>query len=184
MPVPTPVLTPPPDVRAVIFDWGGVMEALPDEARFAEWEQRLALEPDTLRGILWGEVWQQLSVGAINNDDYIQHIADRLGLPDTRAAGRFVEEFYASDRFNLEVVAAARALRDRYKIALLTNAPPGQDNLIRERFGLDVYFKFDVYVNSLRRPAQARSGHLPPGAGPTGCCAAASGLSGRQPAQR
>jgi epoxide hydrolase-like predicted phosphatase len=157
--VPDPVLAPLPDVRAVIFDWGGVMEALPDEAHFAEWEQRLALEPDTLREILWGEVWQQLSVGAINNDDYVQHIADRLDLPDAGAAGRFVEEFYAGDRFNPEVATAAWALRDHYKIALLTNASPGQDDLIRERFGLDVYSEFDLYVNSayvgLRKPDPA-----------------------------
>ena len=36
---------------------------------------------------------------------------------------------------------------------------PGQDDLIRERFGLDVYSEFDVYVNSayvgLRKPDPA-----------------------------
>jgi epoxide hydrolase-like predicted phosphatase len=158
-PIPDPVLAPLPDVRAIIFDWGGVMEALPDEAHFAEWEQRLALEHGTLPGILWGEVWHQLSVGAVSNDDYIQYITNQLGLPDTEAAGRFVEEFYADDRFNPEVAAAVRALRGRYKIALLTNTLPGQDDLIRERFGLDVYSEFDVYVNSayvgLRKPDPA-----------------------------
>jgi epoxide hydrolase-like predicted phosphatase len=126
-PIPDPVLAPLPDVRAIIFDWGGVMEALPDEAHFATWERRLALERGTLPGILWGEVWHQLSVGAVSNDDYIQYITNQLGLPDTEAAGRFVEEFYADDRFNPEVAAAVRALRGRYKIALLTNTLPGQD---------------------------------------------------------
>ena len=159
VPVPDPVLTPLPDVRAVIFDWGGVIEALPDEAHFAEWERRLALESSTLRGILWGEVWHQLEVGAITNDDFMQHVADRLSLPDAEAALHFVREFYASDRFNPKVAAAARALRSRYKIALLTNTLPGQDKLIRERFGLDVYSEFDVYVNSayvgLRKPDPA-----------------------------
>lgn len=159
VPVPDPVLSPLPDVRAVIFDWGGVIEALPDEAHFAEWERRLALEPDTLRGILWGEVWHQLEVGAITNNDFGQHVADRLGFPDVEAAGRFLEEFYSGNRFNPEVIAAARALRDRYKIALLTNTLPGQDKLIHERFGLDVYSEFDVYVNSvyvsLRKPDPA-----------------------------
>lgn len=159
VPVPDPVLEPLPDVRAVIFDWGGVIEALPDEAHFAAWEQRLALEPGTLREILWGEVWRRLEVGTITNDDFMQHIADRLGLPDRAAALRFVNEFYAGNRFNPEVLAAARLLRDRYKVALLTNAFPGQDDLIRERFGLDVYCEFDVYVNSayvgLRKPDPA-----------------------------
>nr|HID13048.1 HAD family phosphatase [Anaerolineae bacterium] len=157
--VPAPVLAPLPDVRAVIFDWGGVMERLPDEAHIAEWEQRLALDPGTLPEVLWGKVWRQLEVGAITNDDFMQHIADRLGLPDAEAALHFVREFYTGDRFNPEVVAAARALRDRYKVGLLTNAFPGQDGMIRERFGLDVYAEFDVYVNSayvgLRKPDPA-----------------------------
>ncbi len=159
VPIPDPPIDPLPDVRAVIFDWGGVMERLPDEAHIAAWERRLALEPGTLPEVLWGEVWRQLSVGAITNDDAMQHIADRLGLPDAETANRFLEEFYAGDRFNPEVVAAARALRGRYKVGLLTNASPGQDDRIREQFGLDVYAEFDAYVNSayvgLRKPDPA-----------------------------
>ena len=89
----------------------------------------------------------------------LQHVADRLGLPDAEAALHFVRRFYAGDRFNPKVAAAARALRGRYQIALLTNTLPGQDKLIRERFGLDVYSEFDVYVNSacvgLRKPDPA-----------------------------
>jgi hypothetical protein len=53
----------------------------------------------------------------------MQHVADRLSLPDAEAALRFVSEFYASDRFNPEVAAAARTLRGCYKVALLTNSP-------------------------------------------------------------
>jgi putative hydrolase of the HAD superfamily len=159
IPVPDPVLTPLPAVRAILFDWGGVFEALPDEAHFAQWERRLALESGTLREILWGEAWCQLEVGAITNDDFMQYVADRLGFPDAKAALHFVQEFYADDRFHPEVAAVARALRGRYKIALLTNSLPGQDHLIRERFGLDVHSEFDVYVNSayvgLRKPDPA-----------------------------
>jgi putative hydrolase of the HAD superfamily len=159
VPVPHPVLTPLPDVRAVIFDWGGVIQALPDEAHFAEWERRLALEPGTLLKVLWGEVWHKLEVGAITNHDFRQYVADQLGLPDAEAALCFLDEFYADSQLNPEVAAAPRALRGRYKIALLTNTLPGQDNLIRKWFGLDVYSEFDVYINSanvgLRKPDPA-----------------------------
>jgi epoxide hydrolase-like predicted phosphatase len=160
VPVPDPVLAPLPDVRALIFDWGGVMEGSPDEAHVAGWERRLALGPGTLPEVLWGETWRQLSVGVITNDDYVQRVAARLGLPDVDTAGRFLEEFYAASGFiNSEVSAAVRFLRDRYKVALLTNASPGQDDRIREQFGLDVYAEFDVYVNSayvgLRKPDPA-----------------------------
>jgi epoxide hydrolase-like predicted phosphatase len=159
VPVPNSILAPLPDVRAVIFDWGGVMERSLDEMHIADWERRLALEPGTLPEVLWGEMWRQLEVGAITTDDFMQHIAGGLGLPDVEAAGRFVDEFYAVNQLNPEVVAAASALRGRYKVALLTNAFPGQDDRIREQFGLDVYAEFDAYVNSvyvgLRKPDPA-----------------------------
>ena len=71
IPVPGPVLVPVPDVRAIVFDWGGVMEALPNGAYIADWERRLALAPHTLPAALWwGDAWRQLSVGAITNEGH------------------------------------------------------------------------------------------------------------------
>lgn len=159
VPAPEPVLASLPDVRAVIFDWGGVMERIADDAHTAEWERRLALDTGTLWEVLWGETWRQLSVGAITNNDYMQHVADRLGFPGVEAAEHFTEEFYAGNRLNPKVLAAVRALRGRYKVALLSNAWPGQDDVIREKLGIDVHIEFDVYVNSadvgLRKPDPA-----------------------------
>ena len=86
IPVPDPPLTPIPDVRAVVFDWGGVMEALPSHATVTEWERRLALSPDTLPAVMWwSDAWRHLSVGAITNEEYAQHIAQGLNLPDVAA---------------------------------------------------------------------------------------------------
>jgi putative hydrolase of the HAD superfamily len=124
------------------------MEELPQESDVAEWERRLALAPGVLPRVLWGETWRKLEVGAISGDEYAQHIADRLGLPDQEAGLLFLQEFYASDRLNRDVLAAVRALRDRYQVALLTNAFPRQAEVIGENHGIDVRAEFDVYVNS------------------------------------
>jgi putative hydrolase of the HAD superfamily len=139
---------PVPDARAVIFDWGGVMEALPTEADVAAWERRLALAPGVLPQVLWGDVWRKLEVGAITDEDYAQHITDELGLPDHEAALHFLQTFYTSDRFNQAVIGAARVLRGRYQVAVLSNAFPTQSEVIREQHGIDVHAEFDVYVNS------------------------------------
>jgi len=153
------VLDPVPDVRAVIFDWGGVIEPLPDDDSIAAWERRLALADGALSGVLWGQLWQRLSLGISTQDDYVRSVGDLLGFPDLETTRRFFDEFYAGDRFYPEVVGAARTLRGRYQVALLSNAAPDQDVDIRERFGLDVYAEFDVYVNSahvgLRKPDPA-----------------------------
>lgn len=146
-------------IRAVIFDWGGVMQPLPSGSYISEWEDRLALAPGELSDVLWGALWNRLEVGAITNDEYIQGVADRLGLPSTEAAERFMSQFYAVVQVDSAMVAAVRTLRRHYKVALLTNAWPDADKVIQEQHGLDVHTEFDVYVNSadvgLRKPDPA-----------------------------
>lgn len=146
--VPKRELRPVEDVRAVIFDWGGVMEELPSEADVAAWERRLALGPGVLPGILWGETWRRLAVGAISDDEYVRRVAEELGFPDQGSALSFFQAFYTSDRLNAEVVQAAWILRGTYSVGLLSNAFPAQAETIREQYGIDVHTEFDVYVNS------------------------------------
>ena len=146
--VPERLQDPVSEVQAIIFDWGGVMEELPNEYDVAEWERRLALASGALPEILWGETWRRLAVGSISDEDYVRHVADRLGLPDRRAALDFLQAFYTSDRFNPTVMRAARALRGRYHVGVLSNAFPAQVETIREQYGIDVHAEFDAYVNS------------------------------------
>ncbi len=159
--LPVPSLDPAPvsGIRALIFDWGGVLESAPAAARVADWERRLALQPGMLTEVLWGAIWRELSVGAITNAEYAQRVGDRLGLPDVDTAERFIDEFYATNRFHPEVADAVRALRQRYGVGLLSNAFPGHDSVVRERYGFDVYAEFDIYINSayvgLRKPDPA-----------------------------
>ena len=159
LPAPDPVRSALPDIQAVIFDWGGVLEALPGDAHIAKWEQRLALESGALMRVFWGKVWRQLSTGAITLEDYVAHIAEQLGFPDAEAGRRFLVEFYAGDRFYPQMANAVRGLQSHYKVALLSNASPNQASRVRESFGFDVDTEFDVYVNSalvgLRKPDPA-----------------------------
>ena len=148
-----------PDLEAIIFDWGGVMEHLADDEHVAAWERRLALRRGTLAEALWGPFWRELSVGAMSDSEYNQLIGDRLGFPDTESVERFLEEFYQVNELNRVVLNAVRSLREEYKVALLTNAWPGHAEAVQERYGLDVQKEFDAYVNSaevkLRKPDPA-----------------------------
>jgi HAD superfamily hydrolase (TIGR01509 family) len=159
LPVPEPALEPLTDVRAVIFDWGGVVERLPDEAHFARWEQRLGLEPHTLRSVLWGQEYRLLEVGQITAQEFARSVADHLSLPGAVAADSFIKEFYTNDWLNEATLTAVRGLRERYRVGLLSNAFPGQDGWIRELYGIDLDAEFDVYINSacvgLRKPDPA-----------------------------
>jgi epoxide hydrolase-like predicted phosphatase len=157
--IPAPALTPLPDVRAVIFDWGGVIEPLTADAHNEAWARRLGVDLAVLAETLWGKAWRQLSVGGISSAAYYQEVAEGLGFPSAEEAERFAGEFYADKRLHLKVLEVARRLRDRYQVALLSNTWPGQVDHVRETFGVDLHAAFDVYVNSsdvgLRKPDPA-----------------------------
>jgi putative hydrolase of the HAD superfamily len=145
-------------IRAVIFDWGGVIEELPDDARFAEWEARLGLPAGDLREILWGSVWAQVETGAIERAAYEAHICARCGFPGPEALPDFYKAFYPSRAFP-EMLAAVAALRRRYQVALLTNADLHQPRHITRMVGMPPTELVDHYVNSaevgVRKPDPA-----------------------------
>ncbi|TET53461.1 MAG: hypothetical protein E3J64_03520, partial [Anaerolineales bacterium] len=159
LPVPDRVVHAVPGVRAVLFDWGGVLERLPGEDLGEEIERRLSLQPGDLANALWGRAWRQLSVGAITDEQYTARVAEALGLPSPADADRIRDDLYGDDRLNREVLEAARSLRRDYRVGLVSNAWQGQYDYVSERFGLDVKAEFDVYVNSawvgLRKPDPA-----------------------------
>jgi epoxide hydrolase-like predicted phosphatase len=134
-------------IKAVIFDWGGVLQTLPDEAYRAEWERRLGLVPGALAS-MFRELQRPLILGEIGNDEYIQQVADRLGFSSVEVAERFTDHFYSVVRLNSDVLAAVKKLRETYRVALLTNAWPDADKLFLKKQGIDVRAEFDVYVNS------------------------------------
>ncbi len=148
VPVPEPELEPVPDVRAVIFDWGGVVEQMPEAEEVLAFERRLGLEAGTLPEVLGGQAWRELAVGAIPGREYLQRIAGGLGLPDQEATLRTLKEMYATISLHPEVIDAVRALRRRYQVALLSNAFVNQREVVWDYHGFDVGREFDVYVNS------------------------------------
>ena len=146
-------------VRAIIFDWAGVLEGSPDASYFSTWEDRLGLRPGELPRLLWGREWREVELGRVLTRDYCEWLAGQLGLSGPAAANAFLEEFYGGDWLHTEVLASARFLRGRYRLALVSNAYAEQDQWLRKQFGVDVYTDFDVYINSaqtgVRKPDPA-----------------------------
>jgi HAD superfamily hydrolase (TIGR01509 family) len=148
LPVDVPALGAVPDVRAIIFDWGGVIYPLTSHGRTDEWEERLGLERGRLGQVLWGSRWRQLEIGAISNEDFDRHVARSLGLPDRDAVHQFYTQFYGDGQVDRRMISAVQALRGRYRVGLLTNAFPGHAEMVKDRHGLDLHDAFDVVINS------------------------------------
>lgn len=148
--LPLAVRSPEPlsGIRAIIFDWGGVFSPLAFFRHTRKWEERLGLPEGTLERVLWGREWKLLEIGALSPEAFDAHVARGLGLPDREAVLRFYAEYYAEERPDPRMVEVVRALRARYRVALLTNAFPGHAEEVRDRYGFDPRVEFDVYVNS------------------------------------
>ena len=145
-------------IKAVIFDWGGVLEALPDATAFAEWETRLGLAPASLQTILWGPVWEQVEQGTATVADYEAQVCRDCGFTSRAQLEAFYTAFYPHHLYK-EMLAAVRALRAQYGVALLTNGFQGQDQHIERLTGRHPTQLVDHYVNSaevgLRKPMRA-----------------------------
>ncbi len=113
-------------IRAIIFDYGGVLMRTMDLEPRRTLERSLGLEPgEAERVIFESECWDDAQVGRISSDIFWDDVGRRLGLSAEEQAA-FREAFWAGDRLDRELVDLIRRLGEAgYRIGLLSNAPAG-----------------------------------------------------------
>jgi FMN phosphatase YigB (HAD superfamily) len=118
-------------VRAVLFDWGGVIQRTASAAPRLALDAELGLSPGSVeRAVFASEVWQQASTGGCDGDSAWEDFAAQLGWPAERL-DELVIRFFQGDVVDEELVTLIRRLRAAgLKVGLLSNAP-----LPRERAG-------------------------------------------------
>ncbi len=123
-------------VRAVLFDFGGVLVRTEDRSGRRKWEARLGLPERGLEETVFnGEASQRASVGAAPESAVWQSVAERLGLNPAQLA-ELQRDFWSGDRLDEELVRFLRGLRPRWKTGLLSNAWIGARAAFSGRFGL------------------------------------------------
>ncbi len=109
-------------LKAVIFDLGGVLVRTLDPQPRQRLAARLGVSPGELSQLVFdSETARLATLGAITTEEHWQAVREALGLsPDefTTVPG----EFWDGDRLDLALVDFLRALRQRYRTALLSNA--------------------------------------------------------------
>jgi epoxide hydrolase-like predicted phosphatase len=132
-------------LRAVIFDWGGVLMRTVDASGRRKWEQKLGLPPYTVdRAVHGSRSWKQAQSGIISDAEYWADVAAQLGLNDEELA-EFRQDYFGGDQLDPQMVQFIHELRPRFKTALLSNASPQLRDLLEE---LDVTDAFDEIVIS------------------------------------
>jgi epoxide hydrolase-like predicted phosphatase len=109
-------------IRAVIFDFGGVLLRTEDKLPRQQLATILGLPKEKLYyQIFDSESAHQAMVGKISAEAHMEAVRQALGIgEDVFREAR--EEFWAGDRLDVELIDYLRRLKPRYKTALLSNA--------------------------------------------------------------
>lgn len=109
-------------VRAIFFDFGGVIMRTEYQAPRQHLAERLNMEyEDLVRLVFESETSRKASVGAATADEHWAAVAKRLKRPASETQS-IRDEFFGGDVLDLGLIQLIRALRGKYKIGLISNA--------------------------------------------------------------
>jgi len=120
-------------IKAVVFDWGGVLIDNPVEEMIRFAARTLRVNPDKLRPS-YQRHKLALQDGRISEDVFWSHVCGELGIDHPRTSSLLDESFRASYREREDVFALASGLHRRgYKTALLSNTEASSVRFFREK---------------------------------------------------
>ena len=135
------------DIRAVFFDFGGVLLKTFDGIDHDAIEAEFGLEAKALRKAAYRDSrWADYQVGVCTHDEWTDSIREALLRIDERADA-IMNAFLQSPRtFNQDMLGLVKRLHGRYTLGIISNTIPGMEERLRERF--ELVDLFDVRVGS------------------------------------
>lgn len=134
-------------IRAVIFDLGGVLLRTDDPQPRMALAQRLGRSRAELENIIFGNpVSNQAEIGQATRSEVWKEIAHRLSLPEEEMP-MIEQAFFAGDQVDFDLIHMIQTLRSSYTTALLSNTW----NVDLEAYlsnSLQILDTFDVIVSS------------------------------------
>ena len=129
-----------PKIKAVIFDFGRVISAQKPVSLFRAYESDLGLTPDTINQIMFeSQAWQDALVGRISATEFWYAIGPALGLESHRRIDEFRHRYHADESIDSGVLNLIRQLHENYKLAVLSNNPPGLVDWLSDWEILDLF---------------------------------------------
>ncbi len=128
-------------LKAIIFDFGGVLVRTRSQHLRTAWEQRLGLPPGGAEALIFGgERGTAVQHGRITDEAHWQWLGSHLGLgPADLAALR--TDFFAEDFLDTDLLAYADRLRSAgFHLGLLSNAGDNARWIFGERFAVLPHF--------------------------------------------
>ena len=111
-------------IKAVIWDVGGVLERTEDPEPRRALAQRLGWKVGPLMDLVFGNNdAHRAQLGQISLADHWQNVRRALGQTEDELE-RTIEEFFAGDELDTQLVEAIRRMREDYTTAILSNYFP------------------------------------------------------------
>ena len=113
-------------IKAVIFDFGRVISAQKPVSLFRTYEDDLGLAPATINQIMFeSQAWRDALIGRTSAKTFWHAIGPALGLESRSKINDFRKRYHAAESIDRGVLSLIRQLQGRYKLAVLSNSPPG-----------------------------------------------------------
>ena len=124
-------------IRAIIFDFGGVLMRTVNPVSRHDLEQRFGLPPGGASKLVFGSpLWDEAQLGRVSATAFWADVGQQLGLNDSEII-EFRHTFWAGDRLDEELVAFIHDLRDAgYRTAMLSNAPADLRQIVEQLMGI------------------------------------------------
>src|SRR5437764_645748 len=124
-------------IRAIVFDFGGVLVRTEDPAGRRQWEARAGLDAGELDRLVFNsEVALRATVGEATDRAVWEHVATTLKLAADQLAA-CQADFWAGDKLDQDLVALLASLRPRYQTAILSNYWSNGREWIAHTYGLE-----------------------------------------------
>ncbi len=127
-------------IRAIIFDFGGVLVRMSDNTPRLKLAERLGVPLSQLDDLVFfSDSAQKASQGEFTIQQHWEAVRAELGIsPDEMP--QFLQQYWSADDVNYELLAYIRTLRPRYKVGLLSNAWDDLRQTLHERWNIDGLF--------------------------------------------
>ena len=126
-------------IRAVFFDFGGVIQRTEFQAPRQHLGQRFGMDYDDIDKLVFGSPSaRQASVGEISEDAHWANVLNRLKRPEAEAQA-IKDEFFGGDVIDRELVEFIRSLRGKFHVGLISNAWSGMRAHLKKEKLLDLF---------------------------------------------